>query len=547
MPGAVTEPKSTPWKVTAQIVEERIKLKQNNSRIALALRNAKIHRPGLYLSAKATFDCGRSLGSTQLNTTGRNQNSIKAIPTKRVNKLNCKQELSSQTEKDISKTRSQTCSSDVSSGKTVSELDSKKLRCSCQIAMDANSYNRSQNPLEKSGNRAKDERLDKTVPLKTVNVKPWENDGVKTAKNVEPHSSIHDGDKSVKRNLSRLVSLLQECNDMKNCPSAKTQNVHRTLSCQDDDSTVQHPSQKLLKPGRIVYSHGSASQDGQLEDNCLSGILLVSSKMPANPWSFQQLPSIHRVQQNMKKPDSPVFERGPRLCAMKPVCNLFTECRKTFQNVSTVHGPDLESENLTRLKYKLKVRERELLKTEGNFDKPLHKVRFDSDRTSSHELARDDQSKSKLRETFTLPKLYLTHHSTATGEHQKPRKMRTKTIDSTTTSEKCSSAAKQCCYKLAKMMEHLNSTNSSRDRLIKNSAKKSKTLQESSSTLLPQADQLRVLMTPLRGFTPHCSELPESPMLWRENTEVKGIEQQEKEMEKGDFSRTRRKQINEYV
>ncbi|XP_078354392.1 uncharacterized protein LOC144638997 [Oculina patagonica] len=539
MPGAVTEPKSTPWKVTAKIVEERIKLKQNNSRIALALHNAKIHRPGLYLSAKTTFNRGSGFGSTQQNTTGRNQNSIKAIPTKRVNnEVNCKQELWSQTERDISKTRSQTCSSDVS-GKTVSKLDSKKLRCSCQIAMDANSYNRSQNLSENSESRARHEKSDKIVALKTVNVKPWENDGIKTAKNTEPHPSIHDGDKSVKRNLSRLVSLLQECNDMKNCPSAKTQNSHRTLSCQDDDGTVQHPSQKLLKPGRIVYSHSSDSHEGQLEDNCLSGILLVSSKMPANPWSFQQLPSIHRVQKHVKTPDSPVcpvFERGPRLCEMKPVCNLCTDCRKTFQNVSTVYGPDLESENLTRLKYKLKVRERKLLKTEKIVDKPLYKVRFDSERTSSNELVRDDQSKSKLGETFTLPKLYLSHHSSATANHQKPRKMKTKMIDSTTTSETCSSVAKQCCYKLAKMMERLNSSNSPRDKLIKKSAKKSKTLQESSTTLLSQADHLRNLMTPLRGFTPHCSELPESPMLWRENTEVKGSgrKQQEKEKEKGD-------------
>ena len=535
MPGAVAEPKSTPWKVTAHIVEERIKLKQNNSRIALALGNAKIHRPGLYLSAKATFDCGSSLERTQANTTGSNQNSIKAIPSKRVNKVNLKQELwSSQTEKDILKNRSgQIRSSDVSV-KTV-----EKLRCSCQIAMDVSCSNRSQNPLEKNGNGARVDKSNKTVALKTVNVKPWANDGLKTIKNVETHpSTIDGGDTNNKRRLSRLVSLLQECNDMKNCSSAKTQNVHRTLSCQDEEGTVQQTSQKLLKPGRIVYSHSSVSHDVQLDDidYGLSGMLLVSSKPPANPWSFQQLLPIHRGKQNMNKPDFPVFERGPRLSAMKPTCHLCTQRKQTFQKVSRVHGPDMESANLTRLKYSLKEREKELLKIESSqFDKTLHNVRFDSDKTSSSEVAQDviDQSKSKLGETFTLPKLYLTHHSTATDDHQKPSKTRTKKIDTYMTSETCPSATKQCCYKLAKL-ERLNNTISSQDnKLTKNSAKKSRA-QESSSGLLPQAGQLRVLMTPLRGFTPHRSEFPESPMLWRENTEVKDT-QMEKEMEKEDL------------
>ena len=49
MPGAIAETKSTPWTVAEQFVEERIKLKQGNSRVALALRNAK------YIDLHCTF------------------------------------------------------------------------------------------------------------------------------------------------------------------------------------------------------------------------------------------------------------------------------------------------------------------------------------------------------------------------------------------------------------------------------------------------------------------------------------------------------------
>ncbi|KAJ7352763.1 hypothetical protein OS493_034114 [Desmophyllum pertusum] len=500
MPGTVTEPKSTPWKVTAN----------NGLENTIELRN----------------------------TTVNGQNAIKPIPSsKRGNKINCKpQELSSQT-----RNRSQTCSSDVT-GKTGSKLDSKKLRCSCQIAMDTTVYIRSENSMEKgtSANRTKVDRSDKTVTrMKTVNVKPWTNDTMKTAKIIETHSN-DDGDRRVKKNLTRLFSLLQaECNGRRHDKTAEKKYGHTT--CEDDcDGTAQNASQKLLKPGRILYSHRSLPRDGQLDDSYLSGILLVSSKMPSNPWPFQNLPPIEQVLQNSKKQDFPVLERDPKLPVIKPVCDLCTECRQTIQNVYRVHGADMESENLTRLKHSLKLKEREFLEMESHFDKRSHKVKFDNEKASSNELVRDDQSRSKLGgETFTLPKLYLTHHSAiVAGNQQKTRKMRTKMVDSSMATEMCSNASRQRCYKLAKM-ERLNSTNiSSQDKLTKNSAKQPRT-QESSSVqhcerskgLVRQADDnLRVLMTPLRGFTPHCNDLPESPMLWRENTElVKEIEKEEYE------------------
>ena len=44
---------------------------------------------------------------------------------------------------------------------------------------------------------------------------------------------------------------------------------------------------------------------------------------------------------------------------------------------------------------------------------------------------------------------------------------------------------------------------------------------ERSQGLLMRADHPRNLLSPPRGFTPHWNEFPMSPILWRENTEVR--------------------------
>ena len=499
MPGAVTKPKTSPWKVAAQNVEERIKFKHHNSRTVLAPSNAKIHRPGLHLTTNRTSSCSNSSKSTvQLNTTLCNRNSSKTKSSKRADKVKCRGTSDSKPNK------SGILSSDAC-GRTVTKLDSRMLRCSCKIALDANECKKSRNPLKET------EDLTKSVKLKIVNVNPWTNDGVKTPRNVY-------GVRSPKTNLTRLVSLLQECNDVKNCSATEREGTaNRAPSCHSDDGTPQYTSQKLLiKPGRIACSHRGVSKDSHLCENCLSGILLVTSKIPSNPWPFQQ----EKVSPNKAKSDFPVFERGPRLSKMKKVCHLCEKCRKTFQNVSLrVHGPDMESENLTRLKYKLKLKERELLNMESHFGKTAS--------CNSHEHARDEPTECKLREKFTLPELYLTHHSTALADHPKSKKARTKMTNSIMpASERCSNATKQRCYKLAKV-ERLDSASSPRDKLDKNlRAKMLKAVQGSFSEVL-------VPTTPLRGFTPLC--LTESPMLWRKSESEDQDIEQEKEMTINDW------------
>ena len=525
MPGAVTEPKSTSWEVwevTAQIVEERIKLKQSNTRVALALRNAKIHRPALYASSKRSFNSGLE-NTTRMTDTAHSRNSrVKTFPPKKVNHVNCKKKLSIEAIRE--KSKSQFFSRDQVPGKSRSKLDLKNLRCSCQIATDTTVCNKCEpDPaLEKTESRTEsDDKPDKLVALSTVNVQPWENDAaIKTASEIgEPadQRSMDDGDRRVRRaDLSRLVSLLHD--------SSARRQEHMKKCSSDDDGTEQHASPKLHRPGRITYAH--TSHRGQVDVSGLSGILLVSSKMPENPWSLEHLPPLPPIQRtnNIKrtKQDVPVFERGPILSLMKTDCHLCTECRQTFQNVPRLYGADKESENLIRLKHSLKLKERQFLEVERSFHKTSQSASFDNRKTSCVELNEDPRTKLG-EESVTLPKLYLAHHSTATDRKQKTKKPSlAKITDANMTSEECSNHR---CYKLARIDK-----NSAHEKPLKNSAKKgssSKKLGEISGSLQTQANHLGLSTTPLRGFTPYCSDLAESPMLWREDSELKGTEKDE--------------------
>ena len=148
-------------------------------------------------------------------------------------------------------------------------------------------------------------------------------------------------------------------------------------------------------------------------------------------------------------------------------------------------------------------------------------------------LGLENQTGTKLGEYFSLPKLYLSHHSTNATSPQKSRKAKPKTIDSVRTLES-SSEKKHHCYRLAKT-EQVNNTDCSKD---KKSAKamKSKESKSGIKCKSSNADQPRVLLTPLRGFTPHLSELSESPnpMLWRENVETtkEGVDHPQRDAEK---------------
>lgn len=528
MPGTDTEAKSTSWTVAEQFVEERIKL-QSNSRIALALRNAKIHRPALYLSAKKSFE--KALDRATVKTVS--GNSINRSAAKKEMIAGLKKVRLSQTEKKIPTIVSHTCASGSGGKDAGSKLDSSKLRCSCVITQSDASP---ENPLGKNIKGDLD-KSDKTVVLNTVNVKPWENDVIKTASVAESLRGDAERERRIDRNISRLMSLLQERNERRHNDlgnySSEKMNGNGTQLCEDDGDTTQHAGQKLLKPGRLVYSDGSFPRVGNLDKCCLSGVLTISSKMPSNPWCFHRLPPIDRIQENRKKSNLERNFASYRLPAMAKDCHLCKECQHAVKQVSRHDGDEMESEHLTRLKDKLKLKECSFLRKELKIvDETSKDLRLEHDNLSPSEL--DDQPKLvKLGEVVSLPKLYMSHHSTTFDNHEKERKARTNlTLDSHRISDISSSATKQSCHKLSKV-ERMNSTNSSRNKSIANkkSAKLSISKESASAKkckrskgLPTHTDHQRSFMTPLRGFIPHCSEFPESPLLWRENT---GVQEEE--------------------
>ena len=200
-----------------------------------------------------------------------------------------------------------------------------------------------------------------------------------------------------------------------------------------------------------------------------------------------------------------------------------------------------ESEHLKRLKKRLKLKERALLEKEqivSNANKRAPASRPQHGNVWSSEENLEHQSSGKLDESFTL--LYLSHHSTTVGDHERARKTRTKVADSQKNSEMCSSATRQPCYKLAKLER--TSNKNSYSSANKKSAKPSKSKEAASSARksdrskgsLSSVDHPRIFLTPLRGFTPQWNESPDwSPMLWRENTEVQGEKLFKEDSEEG--------------
>ena len=436
MPGTVTEAKSTPWTVAEQFVQERIRLKQSNSRIALALRNAKIHRPALYMSAKKSFE--RALERAEINTV--NGNPSKKVSKTKTNIADCKQKRFPQNEKNSSRIAQQSCLSD-SVGKALSSRnDSTKLTNSCQMALDTA---KSENPLGKSCNVARVDKSDNTIALKTVNVRPWENDVIKSA-SVGPVQGDAERERRIDRNISRLMELLQECNEHRHNDirsySSGRQYGNGKQSCQDDSDAVEDANQKLIKPeGAFPRSEG-------VDDGCLSGVLMASSKMPPNPWCFHQLPPIDKVvQQGMKRTFS-----SYRLPALRKDCHVCSECRRqTVEKTSRDHDIQMESGQLQRLTRSLELKERAYLEKEPSII---------YEKAPASKLVQGDMYSSDL-EHQTGAKLYLSHHSTNVDNHQKARKTKTNDfVSSIRTSDMCSSGKKQPCYKLANM-EQMNSTN----------------------------------------------------------------------------------------
>ena len=156
---------------------------------------------------------------------------------------------------------------------------------------------------------------------------------VKSTSMVEPtRSQDAERERRIDKNIARLMSLIQESNERRHNEFGKHGN--ETQACQEDGDTTQYDSKISLKPGRIVYSDDTMSHVDNLNNSCLSGVLMISS----NPWCFHKLPPVAKVPVNMK-PSTNLDRKGSsyRLPTLKRDCNLFSECRRTIEQVSRQH------------------------------------------------------------------------------------------------------------------------------------------------------------------------------------------------------------------
>lgn len=169
-------------------------------------------------------------------------------------------------------------------GRTVSKLDSMILCCSGKEALIEEGLglgleaswiqNLQENPMEEAGGN-----LAKAVKLKTVNVNPWTNDGVKRTVNEDCRDKIPKG------NFTRLVALPKDSNEGKNCSSAaRKETANKTQSFQAGWwYSTTGTSQKFLKPGRIVCSYDgcfSRLSYGWELSVCLKSYWLLQKYLP---------------------------------------------------------------------------------------------------------------------------------------------------------------------------------------------------------------------------------------------------------------------------
>ena len=127
---------------------------------------------------------------------------------------------------------------------TVAKLDATKLHCSCQTKSDVKSEN---SPRAEA---KIDNQFEKTVALSTVNVKPWENDVVKSTSMVEPtRSQDAERERRIDKNIARLMSLIQESNERRHNEFGKHGN--ETQACQEDGDTTQYDSKHKTRKDSV--------------------------------------------------------------------------------------------------------------------------------------------------------------------------------------------------------------------------------------------------------------------------------------------------------
>lgn len=462
---------------------------RSKSRMVLAIGNATIHRPVLHpCRMKKSF--ARALEHSTINTVNR----AFTTPTRRAyGFMGFKKSYDlGDKERHISTIVFPDCvseSTDCLEGSDSKRPDSTKSQRHYSYA--TTSGTKHENPPKRNAENS--ENLDKHMKPKIVNLRPWENDKLKSSK----RTVFRSQDTERERNIAYLMSWLIECIAKQQEDDLRTQSGQNNNECGDQD---------LRTDEAILSSAGAMRCVNSADRNWLSGVLLISSNIASNSQNLVQfLPKI--MQRSLHLKNGPIAEgklSGHTLPLLKKdnkIC--LKNHRRTNHKPSKQHRENEEdSDQLVRLKNRL--HERDLLEKElGNKYKVLSHTNEQTSTESEKPNIRDSEQSS-------LPKLYLFHHSFATGNRSKRKDK--KCFDNRRTSGTCS-WAKRVEQNKEKYHYPKKSNECKRSvicRTPKESTLSAVNYEFSQRRKEDQDYPSRIVFSPLRGFTRQLSEFSDN-------------------------------------
>ena len=467
--------------------EERF-LKRSESRMVLTIGKATIHRPVLHpCPMKKSF--ARALEHSTINTVDRTF----AAPTRRASSFMGFKKSYNMREKErhLSTIVFRDCVSE--STDCIEGSDSKRPDSKNSHFYTMTSGTKHENPPKR--NVENSENLDKHLRPKIVNLRPWENDKLKSSKKT---TVFRSQDTERERNIACLMSWLIEYNAKQQADGRRTQSGQNKNECGDQDLRTEEA---------ILSCAGAMRCVNDADRNWLTGVLLISSNIASNSKNFVQFlpkimqPSLHLkngliVEGKFSGHTLPVLKKDSKMCLK----NHLQTNHKTLKQ----QGNEEDSDQLVRLKSRL--HERDLLEKELD---NKYKVLSHTNQRASTET---EEPKIRDSEQSSLPKLYLSHHSFATGNRSKGKEKDKKCIgyrrpSGTYSWAKREEQNKQKYPYSKKSDESKRSLTCCR---VKESTLSAVNCEFSQQRKEDQDQPSRIVFSPLRGFTPQLSEFSDT-------------------------------------
>lgn len=340
------------------------------------------------------------------------------------------------------------------------------------------------------------ENLDKHIRPKIVNLRPWENDKLKSSKK----TTVFDTqDTERERNIACLMNWLIEYNaKQQEADGLRTQSGQNKNECGD---------QELRTEQAILSCAGATRCVNDADRNWLTGVLMISSNIAPNSKNFVQfLPKIMRPSLHLKNGlivegkfsghTLPVLKKDNKMCLKNH--------RRTYHKTLKQQGNEEDSDQLVRLKSRL--HERDLLEKESD---NKYNVLSHTNQTASTET---EEPNIRDSEQSSLPKLYLSHHSFATGNRSKGKEKDKKCIGYRRISGTYS-WAKRVEQNKQKYPYPKKSNESKRSVICRREKESTLSVVNCEFSHQRKEDEeqpSRIALSPLRGFTPQLSEFSDT-------------------------------------